>query len=218
MKESQEKISSTSERFVNFSGDLADRLQLIMEQKGISSAELGVKMGVSELEVSRWLSGMQNLTLRNVASLEAALDTEVVMVLPQDVTSNQVLTLLGKKRSVTSETTASKTIDWSDRNRYVPLPKSFDFIPEGHPLLEGILFTNDLNDIIGKYTFYDDRDGSDWGNDRLIKVTYGEKDHLFNSDRFYFVEDRGFIYAESYEAISDLANTIYPEESLYKGW
>ena len=108
--------------------------------------------------------------------------------------------------------------DWKDRSKYVPLPKSFFLIPEGHSLLKGISFTNDEKELIGKYTFVDDKDGSDWYNDRSVKVGISKVEYLVESNRFYFVEGLGFIYSNKYEDLDKLADVIYPEESMCNGF
>jgi len=63
---------------------ITDRVYGIMEREGINQKELAHRLGKQESEVSRWLNGLHNLTLRNIARLNVALGHKVVVVPPAD--------------------------------------------------------------------------------------------------------------------------------------
>ena len=46
----------------------------LMEDKGWTQKDLAKRMGKQESQISRWLTGLHNLTLKSVAQLEIALD------------------------------------------------------------------------------------------------------------------------------------------------
>ena len=69
-----------SKIFVDKSLEIADHISLLMESKGMKQKDLAEKLGKSEAEVSKILSGMQNLTIRTIAKLEAALEDIVVCI------------------------------------------------------------------------------------------------------------------------------------------
>jgi len=64
---------------------ITDRVYGIMEREGINQKELAQRLGKQESEVSRWLNGLHNLTLRNIARLNVALGHKVVVVPPADM-------------------------------------------------------------------------------------------------------------------------------------
>lgn len=61
---------------------ITDRVYGIMEQEGINQKMLAARLGKQESEISRWLSGLHNLTLRNIARLNVALGQKVVVIPP----------------------------------------------------------------------------------------------------------------------------------------
>lgn len=59
---------------------IANRIYEILEAKGMTQKELAQKLGKTETEVSRWLSGTHNLTLSTICKISAALGEEIVIV------------------------------------------------------------------------------------------------------------------------------------------
>jgi len=51
-----------------------------LEDKKMSQKDLAVAMEKTEAEVSKWLGGMHNLTLRSIAKLQVALGEAVIVV------------------------------------------------------------------------------------------------------------------------------------------
>ena len=58
----------------HLSNQIIDGVENFMRSRGVSQQELAAKMGVSEGRVSQILSGDQNLTLKTLAGLAAALE------------------------------------------------------------------------------------------------------------------------------------------------
>jgi ribosome-binding protein aMBF1 (putative translation factor) len=88
----QEEINSMPEEdkiFIRKSLDIQNRVHEIMKRKGIIQKDLAIKMDKHDEEVSKWLSGGHNLTLRSLAKLEAALG-EPIIYCPQHVPQNPV--------------------------------------------------------------------------------------------------------------------------------
>ncbi len=63
---------------MEFSVEIANRVFSLLEEKGMSQKDLARKMGKTETEVSRWLSGMHNLTLGSIAKLSIALEKDII--------------------------------------------------------------------------------------------------------------------------------------------
>ena len=73
-----ENMPEESKIFVDKSLEIADYLQQVLIRKGIRQKDLAEKMGKSEAEVSKLLSGMHNFTLRSISKLEVALGCTIL--------------------------------------------------------------------------------------------------------------------------------------------
>ena len=60
--------------------DIAFRVNELLQQKGWTQKDLANALGKSESEVSRWLSGLHNLTLKSIVKLETVLGAEILIV------------------------------------------------------------------------------------------------------------------------------------------
>ena len=59
---------------------IADRIADVLNQNGMTQKELARKMGKTEAEVSVWLSGQQNFTLRTLAKISIVLGVELIQI------------------------------------------------------------------------------------------------------------------------------------------
>lgn len=67
-------------REVNLSYAIADRIAGLLAQQGMTQKALARKMGKTEPEVSAWLTGRHNFTLRTLARISSVLGTDIVTV------------------------------------------------------------------------------------------------------------------------------------------
>lgn len=74
--------------FVDKYSDLIVRINQVLREQGISQKELAENMDKKPSEISRWLSGNQNITLRSIAKLEAELG-ETLIEIPTKMLSSQ---------------------------------------------------------------------------------------------------------------------------------
>lgn len=79
-EESIANMPEDSRIFVDKSMEIAEFIFLTMEDKNMKQKNLAEKLGKSEAEVSKWLAGMHNFTLRSLAKIEAALQTNIIKV------------------------------------------------------------------------------------------------------------------------------------------
>jgi transcriptional regulator with XRE-family HTH domain len=79
-----DSMPAESRIFVDKSLAIANYLQLLMQHRRLRQKDLAALMGKSEAELSKWLAGMHNFTLRSLAKLEAALGENIIFV-PTDV-------------------------------------------------------------------------------------------------------------------------------------
>ena len=65
--------------FVHLIGDLAEQVKADMVAQGLTRRALAQRLGKSESEITKWLSGLHNLTLNSVAKLSAALQVDLLV-------------------------------------------------------------------------------------------------------------------------------------------
>ena len=71
-------INPENEKFVNKNVDIVEEVCQILKEQGISQKELAKKLDKSSAEVSKWLCGTHNLTLRSITKLEVALGVDLI--------------------------------------------------------------------------------------------------------------------------------------------
>ena len=65
------------EKFIDKNLQVTEKVRLALEAKGWKAADLAAAMGKSPSEVSKWLTGMHNLTLKSIVKMETALGIEL---------------------------------------------------------------------------------------------------------------------------------------------
>lgn len=68
------------EVYVDLYADLVVRINQILKKKGISKKELAIRLDKKPSEISKWLGGEHNFTLRSLAKLSAELDEPLLEV------------------------------------------------------------------------------------------------------------------------------------------
>ena len=64
---------------VNLSFAIADRIDALIKKKGLTKKEFADSIGKRPSEVSKWLSGQQNFTIRTLAMLSAYFDEALIV-------------------------------------------------------------------------------------------------------------------------------------------
>jgi transcriptional regulator with XRE-family HTH domain len=67
------------EKYVEKNVDIASQIVSILDKKGWNQSDLAKKLGKSESEISKWLSGVHNLTLKSIAKMEAVLGEDIII-------------------------------------------------------------------------------------------------------------------------------------------
>jgi len=65
---------------VDLSFDIASRIDAILTQKGISQKKLACMLGKRESEISKWLKGSHNFTLRTIAKITNVLNEPIIQI------------------------------------------------------------------------------------------------------------------------------------------
>lgn len=65
---------------IDLSFAIADKLDSILKEKGLSQKDFAKLIGKTEAEVCRWLGGTHNFTLKTIAKISSVLDTQLINV------------------------------------------------------------------------------------------------------------------------------------------
>lgn len=79
----KEKVASIPDAVmseVQLSADIIARIDTILKEKNMTQRDLARKMGKSDAVISRWTTGLPNLTLRSIAELSNALGVQLIRV------------------------------------------------------------------------------------------------------------------------------------------
>ncbi len=82
-KTAQRILNETPEEvriFVKLYSDIVVRISELLKQEGITQKELAEKMNKMPSEISKWLNGDHNFTLKSLAKLEAELGAPLLEV------------------------------------------------------------------------------------------------------------------------------------------
>src|SRR5688572_32975296 len=66
------------ERFVEKNLQITQQIFQYLRDRGWSQKDLAQAMGKSEAEISKWLSGTHNLTLKSLTKLEVVLQEDII--------------------------------------------------------------------------------------------------------------------------------------------
>ena len=82
-KETLASIPQNVEKQVDWSFAIADKIAARLKELGLSQKDFALMVGKTQAEVSRWLSGTHNFTIRTLASrFESYLmDTDILCIL-----------------------------------------------------------------------------------------------------------------------------------------
>lgn len=104
--------------FADKYADLVLRIDEILTQKGLSQRDLAQKLNKYPSEISKWLNGEANLTLKSIAKLEAELG-ETLLEVPRKSTQKQEQgyirqehTLVSYRKITTTTTTDTDKLNW----------------------------------------------------------------------------------------------------------
>src|SRR6056297_3729212 len=76
----RKKISKDVDLYVNQSFDIVDRIHEILAKQGKEQKDLARELGKKESEISKWMSGTHNFTIKTLAKIEAVLDEPIIQV------------------------------------------------------------------------------------------------------------------------------------------
>jgi len=75
--------------FVDKYADIVVRINQLLKEKGFTQKDLAEKLDKKPSEISKWLNGDHNFTLRSIAKIEAELG-ETILYVPRQITLQSV--------------------------------------------------------------------------------------------------------------------------------
>jgi transcriptional regulator with XRE-family HTH domain len=90
LEERRKLIPSDIDLFVTRSFDIVDRIHEILSLKNLDQKDLAMLLGKQESEISKWMTGTHNFTIKTIARIEKVLGTSIIKVLrKEDKTQKQ---------------------------------------------------------------------------------------------------------------------------------
>ncbi len=65
---------------IDLSFAIVDRIDVILKEKGMTQRELAEALGKNEAEISRWMRGTHNFTIRTLAKISNVLGVPIVSI------------------------------------------------------------------------------------------------------------------------------------------
>ena len=76
----QKNIPNELKVQIDLSFSIADKIASVLKKRGMTNKEFAKLVGKTEAEVSRWLGGTHNFTLKTIARISSALGCEIIKV------------------------------------------------------------------------------------------------------------------------------------------
>lgn len=73
------QVSEEVKRYVDHSFDVVNRIYDLLKQQGKSQRDLAHLMGKKESEISKWMQGTHNFTLKSIAKIESVLGENLIL-------------------------------------------------------------------------------------------------------------------------------------------
>ncbi len=73
-----DSIPTTIKEETNLSFAIADKIDFLIKEKGLSKKEFAEAIGKRPCEVTRWLSGGHNFTLKTISLLSIFFETQII--------------------------------------------------------------------------------------------------------------------------------------------
>jgi predicted XRE-type DNA-binding protein len=74
------EISEEVKREMELSFAVSEKIDLLLKARGLTQKQFAKMVGKTEPEVCRWLSGRHNFTIRTLAKISIALETDIVSI------------------------------------------------------------------------------------------------------------------------------------------
>lgn len=79
----QEHSDPAIDKMVEKNLAITEKINNLLKERGINQVEFAKMLGKSPSEVSKWLTGLHNLTLKSITKMEVALEVDLINIEPQ---------------------------------------------------------------------------------------------------------------------------------------
>lgn len=79
----QEHSDPAIDKMVEKNLAITEKINYLLKERGINQVEFAKMLGKSPSEVSKWLTGLHNLTLKSITKMEVALEVDLINIEPQ---------------------------------------------------------------------------------------------------------------------------------------
>lgn len=121
LDERRKRISKDVDIYVERSFQIVDRIYQILAEQGKDQKALSKALGKSESEISKWMTGTHNFTLKSLSKIEAALGQPILEIPGQVVTKEHFIYIDQFFFTMPKKAARQKTIYPSD-NEYSYIP------------------------------------------------------------------------------------------------
>ena len=78
------QVNNEVDRFVDHSFDVVNKIHSILQKQGKTQRDLAELLGKSESEISKWMRGTHNFTLKSISKIESVLGESILSVIKED--------------------------------------------------------------------------------------------------------------------------------------
>lgn len=104
---------------IDLSFDIATKIDTILSNRKISQKDFAAMIGKKESEVSKWLKGTHNFTLRTIAKITDVLNEPIIEVAGKHIPNNEYIFINIIDSFAVSK--KSKPIAMQDKSDYTPV-------------------------------------------------------------------------------------------------
>lgn len=90
----RKKIKPDVDIFINKSFKIADRIHEILEKKEMDQKDLAKALGKTESEISKWMRGTHNFTIKTISKLENILGEQLVQIAEKEIKTDKVIVVV----------------------------------------------------------------------------------------------------------------------------
>ena len=101
---------------------IANEIHLILEEKNLRPCDLAKMLNKSESEVSKWLTGLHNFTLKTIAKIEKALNKQILVPYSLKITGYEE-----KIKELTEELEKIKSSESNVHHGFFRVQETFSF-------------------------------------------------------------------------------------------
>lgn len=75
----QVEVTESGKRFIDKTLQIGDEIVRLLEEKGMTQRQLAEALGKKESQVSKWLAGFHNFTLKTITEIEDVLSEDILL-------------------------------------------------------------------------------------------------------------------------------------------